>query len=126
MIIVDDRTFAEKVKTETARKIDEIKWGAKRAGIWISNHPTEFISLSAALLTAVGFATKGIRGVIRDVNDMADRRDEQCRVWDPVNGIHWHTKHPLTMNQRLEFEKRVAMGENRGAILESMNVLRRR
>lgn len=126
MIVVDTRTFSEKFKMESARKIDEFKWYAKRVRNWILDHPTEFIALCTASLTAVGYATKGIRGIARDISDAREKRDERCRVWDPVNGIHWHTKHPLTVAQRLEFERRVANGENRGSILESMNVLSRR
>ena len=122
----DDRTFAQKVKARITVTIDRAKWNARRLGRWISQHPTEFIGLCTVSITAIGAATKGVKGLIGEIDRVAEKRDERCRVWDPVNGIFWRTKHPLTTSQQLELERRVMMNENRGDILDSMNVLRKR
>lgn len=126
MLVYDDRPFGERIKIEFLRKRDEVKWGTKRLLKWISEHPQEFIGICTISLTAIGAASKGVRGLMREIDIQHEKYDEKCRVWDPVNGVQWYTKRPLNATQKLEFERRVAEGESRGTILQSMNVLNRR
>ena len=126
MLVYDDRPFSERIRVEFLRKRDEVKWGAKRFLKWISEHPQEFIGICTISLTAIGAASKGVRGLMREIDIRQEKFDERCRIWDPVNGVQWYTKKPLNAYQKLEFERRVADGESRGAILQSMNVLNRR
>lgn len=52
------------------------------------------------------------------------KKDEDLRIWDPVEGHHWYLRRPLTNSEFLEMEARVRNGEARGRVLEQMGVLR--
>ena len=52
------------------------------------------------------------------------KRDDDLRVWDPVEGHHWYLRRKLSNSEFLEMERRVRNGEARGQILEQMGVLR--
>ena len=52
------------------------------------------------------------------------KRDDDLRVWDPVEGHHWYLRRKLTNSEFLEMEHRVRNGEPRGQVLEQMGVLR--
>lgn len=52
------------------------------------------------------------------------KRDDDLRVWDPVEGHHWYLRRKLTNSEFLEMERRVRNGEDRGQVLYDMGVLR--
>lgn len=126
MIVVDDRTWREKAKVKFEQAKDEIKWTTKKAVNWVNQHPAEAIALFAGITTSIGYATQQVKGLMKEVDARQMRRDERCRVWDPVNGLQWYTKRPMTAEQKLTFERRVREGEDRGEILNDMNLLRKR
>lgn len=123
MVIKDDRNFFEKAKVEAKVKFDRVKWNARRAWNWVESHPQEAIAIGLATVNAIGLASKGVGTLANRVAKNRELRVQSCRVWDPVNGVFWNTKKPMTTQQKLEFERRVALGENRGDVLESMKLL---
>lgn len=114
-----------KFKENCERKKRELRWKMRDAATWIRNHPVESVWI---LSVGTGVVSAGVNGSIKladKIKDAKEERDERCGVWDPVNGIHWYTKKPMTTSQKLEFERRVSNGEDRGKVLDNMNILRR-
>ena len=54
-----------------------------------------------------------------------EERRRDSRVYDPSLGYWWDLKKPLTNNERLEMEARIANGEKRGDILRDMGKLKK-
>ena len=52
------------------------------------------------------------------------KKDENLRIWDPVEGHYWHLRRPLTNSEFLMMERLVRDGTPRGQVLEDMGVLR--
>ncbi len=114
-----------KFKENCERKKRELYWKIHDTKEWVRNHPVESVWI---LSIGTGVVSAGVNGGIKladRIKDAREERDEKCSVWDPVNGIHWYTKKPMTASQKLEFERRVSNGEDRGKVLDNMNVLRR-
>ena len=125
MMIYDDRSWIDKVKVKYQEIRDAVKWKIRKTIGWINQNPASAVKYFLMVLYATAFATSSARKLVREVNIQKEKRDEKCRVWDPVNGIQWETKKPLTNEQKLEFERRGDAGDNRGEILKDMKVLKR-
>ena len=125
MIYEDNRTWFDKVKVSFAEKKAAAKIKLKQVFNWVIENPFSAIMLLSIFSGAVNVTTKGIKDISGIVEDRKEQRREDCRVWDPVNGIQWYTKKPLTNEQKLIFEERVKNGESRGEVLADMDVLRK-
>ena len=64
------------------------------------------------------------KSIARHEDKMQDKKREN-RVYDPSLGQWWDLNKPLTNNERLEMETRVANGELRGDVLKDMGKLKR-
>lgn len=126
MIINDNRTWFDKMKIKFAEKKAAAKCKLKKMFNWVVENPFSAIMLLSIFSGAVNVTTKGVKDISSIVEDRKEQKKEDCRVWDPVNGIQWYTKKPLTTEQKLEFENRVKNGESRGEILADMDVLRKK
>ena len=122
MITVDMRT--------TKQKVEEFKVKAKetkdKTFIWIRENPEKAVGIVVGVATLFDIFSKGTVSVSRELRKARDIKLENCKVWDPVNGIYWYTKRPLTGTQKLEYERLVSEGFDRGKILESMGILNKR
>lgn len=121
-----DKKFEEKfeeVKANTKETCSEVWKEAKKAGRWIKDNPKEALAIATGVLTAVGFATRGVTKLSNHIQDTREAKDLKKRIWNPVAGEYLYTKKPLTGAQKLEFEQRIASGESRAAILKSMGLL---
>lgn len=114
-----------KFKENCERKKRELHWKIQKAKDWVCTHPTESVWILSVGTAVVSTSVQGGMKLADKVKKSREERDEKCSVWDPVNGIHWYTKKPMTTAQKLEFERRVSNGEDRGKVLDNMNVLRR-
>ena len=71
-----------------------------------------------------------IGGTAKSVNRMAtnaaEKRDQERRIWDPVEGHYWRTKRKLSNADFLEMEQiRKSRNCSKGEALEIMGLLRR-
>lgn len=115
-------TFGERIKDAGYRT----KRNLRKAKEWIAEDPARAVTAAAGLLTAVGICAGGCVKLINKVDQINIRNDERLRIWDPSMGVYWYSKKPLTALQKIEFERRINNGENRGEVLEDMGVLNRR
>lgn len=106
---------AKKVNKKVAETAEAVKHKACDAANWVVENPVEAIKIGVGILTIVG--------VVKDVH-MSRLKDR--KIWDPVNGIYWFTKRPMTGSEKLEFEHMVATGCERGRALDEMGLLNKR
>lgn len=111
------KEFTDKVKEKVSVAKEKIKSGAKIA--W--DNRADIMAVGTVLIAAGSM-----------MNKSAKRRDEkketairERRVYDPSMGDWWDLKKPLTNNERLEMEARVANGELRGEVLRDMGKLKK-
>lgn len=104
------------VKAKAKSVVSKGKEKAKVAANWIKENPIE-----TAIIGSLVFGT--FAGYGEQKRKEREEKDEQLRVWDPVQGDYLYTRKPLTGRQKLEFETRVQNGQPRAEALHEMKVL---
>lgn len=108
----------EEFKKKIKEKYFQVK--AKVEDIW--NRDKDYIVVLAPAAIS-GVIALG-KSIARHEDKMQDKKRES-RVYDPSLGQWWDLNKPLTNNERLEMETRVANGELRGDVLKDMGKLKR-
>lgn len=113
------------LKGKIGRAKLKVEEGAKKTWIWVKENPDRALGLVIGAITLIDIASKGVISVGREARRLHDIKIENRKIWDPVNGIYWYTKKPLSGAQKLEFERLVKKGYDRGQILDTMGVLKK-
>lgn len=108
----------EEFKKKVKEKADKICTSAKE--FW-DNNKEAIVVLTPIIFSGISMMNKSARR--REEKKEEERRER--RVYDPSMGDWWDLKKPLTNNERLELERRVADGELRGDILRDMGKLKK-
>lgn len=118
-VTVDNRTWKEKAKDawETGkRKTKEVMDKA-----W-ENRETVVPVLLGVLTIGAGVMKNATK--YKELEEAETRRERA--FYDRSLGVYWETRRPLTTQELLEVEERKAGGENIGAILEDMRLLKKK
>lgn len=108
----------EEFKKKAKETADKICTSAKE--IW-NNNKEAIVVLTPIIFSGISMMNKSARR--REEKKEEERRER--RVYDPSMGDWWDLKKPLTNNERLELERRVADGELRGDVLRDMGKLKK-
>lgn len=113
---------AEEVEAEIRERIEDFKRNVRmkiyQTIDWITYHPQEAATIAGTLIFAW-------RKVDKYVDIHRETKLRNSMIYDRSLGMYWHTKKPLTANQRLMIETRHKAGESYGKILSDMKVLKR-
>ena len=108
----------EEFKRKVKEKSDKICTSV--SSFW-NNNKEAIVFWTPLILSGIGMANKSAKR--REQKKEEERRER--RVYDPSIGDWWDLKKPLTNNERLELERRVADGELRGDVLRDMGKLKK-
>lgn len=118
VVVVDERTFKQKVKDFCEDGKRKVTKAAKDA--W--EHKEVVIP---AIVTSAG----AVGGLIKSINKHQQMKEEKLRrtrsFYDHSAGCYWETKRSLTTSEMLDVERRKKNGETYGEIFKSMGVLKR-
>lgn len=115
----------EKAKEKISVKIKKAKEVAGKlkeaVKTWAKENPEEAAGLVCSSVFISGGAI--VKAIDKARKDKEEYKDRECRQWDPVTGQYYYTKRPMTMNEKLELDRRMQNGERKGIVLKDMGVL---
>lgn len=100
---------------------EKTKEGATKVKTFWDNNWQKVVVAAPIVLGGIAEARK----IANDCERRSEAKKRESRVYDPAMGDWWDLKKPLTNNERLELESRVAEGELRGNVLREMGKLRK-
>ena len=104
-----------------AEKKNRRKQRRKEFFEWCGNHMDVAI---AGLCAGLGLVTTGIKVGGRIYKQHAELKSKDLRRYDTSLGRYWELRRKLTNKDWLEIDRRKAMGERLGDILESLHALK--
>lgn len=111
--ITEDFYRAEKKRVRKERRKELLKWCGEHIDIAI-----------AGVAAGLGLVSTGIKVGGKIYKQHAELKGKDLRCYDASLGRYWELRRKLTNKDWLEIDRRKAMGERLGDILESLNALK--
>lgn len=112
----------EEIKAKVQEKGEQAKkWGEKK-----KNEVTETVKKYPFIVKPILIATGTILvGIFKTVNSIQEGKTNKCKVESDISGLDYIVKHPMTNQEILELDQKMADGERKGEALDDMELLKK-